>query len=599
MENPLRHTNIKIMSAKKLLTLVSLILALMNSLPSVAEGAGASLYLSPASGTFFVGSTFDISVFVNTGGEDVNAVEVNLKFDPTKIQVASPTTGKSFIKVWVAQPTYSNTKGTMTFIGGIPTPGINTSSGLVSTVTFRAISPGETSVVFLDSCKVLRNDPDGTDILTSMGRGVYTLLIPPPEGPKVFSPTHPDQNKWYKNNNPTFSWEKEEGITDFSFNFDQDSSGVPDNVSEGDYTSVSFSNVEDGIWYFHVKAKKAGVWGGTSHFGVRIDSTSPAIFTPTVEPSTKITEKQPLISFITTDAFSGIDYYTLKYIDITPEREEEVSGFFTEVSSPYKLPALETGKYVVVVRAYDWAGNWREGTVKIEIFPKGLFFTKKGIQFQEIFIPWWMIIAALLLIILLIILYSWKKQRDLTRREREEVRGIGDRFDDERERRLIGRVRREAREEVGRQRELLRRMETERKELESELHEVSENKKALELEKAQLSGKKAQIEKELAGIQKKESQIEQEGKMMEEREKAIRLPAEKQKIERMRWELEDKRRETETARWRLEEENNEIESQIEEINSKYQEVLEKENNLKQKIEEINSTLESQSQDSEL
>ena len=331
---------------------IILFISILFSLCSVniALAGNASLYLSPAAGSFFVGSTFDVSVFVNTGGENINAIEVNLKFDPTKLQVASPTAGKSFIEVWVAQPTFSNTKGTMSFIGGVPSPGINTSAGLVSTVTFRAISPGETQITFLDSSKVLKNDPQGVNILTSMNRGVYTLLIPPPEGPKVFSSTHSDQNKWYKNNNPTFSWEKEEGVTEFSFSIDEDPMEVPDNNSEGDRTSVSFSEIGNGIWYFHVKGKKADIWGGTSTYPVKIDLTPPASFTPTVQPSEKTIEKQPLVSFFTTDAASGMDYYQIKYIDITPEKAEEEAGFFTEAPGPYKLPTLATGKYLVVVR---------------------------------------------------------------------------------------------------------------------------------------------------------------------------------------------------------------------------------------------------------
>lgn len=395
----------------KLLLLFSLMLMVFGALPKTIEAAGASLYLSPASGTFFVGSTFDVSVFVNTGREDVNAVQVDLKFNPTKLQIASPTAGKSFIEVWVSQPSYSNTKGLMSFIGGVPTPGINTSAGLVSTITFRSISQGQATILFLDSSKILRNDPEGTDILTSIGRGAYTLLIPPPEGPQLFSLTHSDQNKWYKNNNPTFSWEKEKRVTDFSYSFDQDPLGVPDNVSEGDYTSVSYSDVGDEIWYFHVKARKDEVWGGASHFSIQIDSSPPAIFTPTVEPSPKTIEKQPLISFITTDAFSGLDYYTLKYIDMTPEREEAV-GFFTEVSSPHRLPPLEIGEYLVIIRAYDEAGNWREGTIKIEIFPEGISFTKKGIQFREFFIPWWILILVLIILIIIIIFIGfrfWKR----------------------------------------------------------------------------------------------------------------------------------------------------------------------------------------------
>lgn len=406
-----------------------LILVVFSVLPNVAEADGASLYLSPGRGTFFVGSTFDVSVFVNTGGEYINAVEVNIKFDPRKLQVASPTGGKSFIEVWVAQPTYSNTNGTMRFIGGIPTPGIKTSAGLVSTVTFRAISPGETSVYFLESSKVLRNDPEGTNILTSMGRGSYNLIIPPPEGPKVFSPTHPDQNKWYKNNNPTFSWEKEGLVSDFSYSLDQDAFGVPDNLSEGNYNSVSFSEIEDEIWYFHVKAKKGGVWGGTSHYIVRIDTSPPAIFTLEVDPSERTIERQPLISFITTDALSGMDHYKLKYIDITPEKKEEEVGFFTEVVSPHKLPYLEVGRYLVVVRAYDGSGNWREQTVKIEIFPDGIYFSKRGIHYRQYLFPWWLLILILLIILLLVLYLKWRREKNLFKEEKKRLTKTEERLD--------------------------------------------------------------------------------------------------------------------------------------------------------------------------
>jgi len=136
------HKNIRQDHIKALLCLFVFFFALFCV--KEAQGAGASLYLSPGNGTFFVGSTFDVSIFVNTGGNNVNAVKVDLKFDPRKIQIASPTAGKSFIEVWISPPVYSNVDGTASFQGGVPSPGINTSSGVVSTITFRAIAPGET-----------------------------------------------------------------------------------------------------------------------------------------------------------------------------------------------------------------------------------------------------------------------------------------------------------------------------------------------------------------------------------------------------------------------------------------------------------------------
>ncbi|MCX6224761.1 MAG: cohesin domain-containing protein [Bacteroidia bacterium] len=388
--------------------------------PLSSEATGASLYLSPNAGTFYVGSTFDVSIFVNTGNNSINAVGTDLKFDPRKIQIANPTTGKSFISVWVAQPTYSNIEGRASFQGGVPSPGVNTSSGLISTITFRAIAPGETEVYFLESSKVLLNNGQGTNVLTSMGRGVYNLTIPPPEGPEIYSSTHPDQNKWYKNNNPTFSWAKEEGVTDYSYTINNDFGDVPDNISEGSHSSISYTALQDGIWYFHVKSKKGNVWGGTSHYVVQIDSSPPADFTVDFEPKLKspvITSQEPIVYFITTDALSGIDHYELKVIGFNaPEKNE--AGFFTEVSSPYKLPLLDTGEHEIVVRAFDVAGNWKDSSQKIEAIPTGklFYFTKQGMSIWMFFFNWWQVILFLLMLVILILIISflwWKKDRDL------------------------------------------------------------------------------------------------------------------------------------------------------------------------------------------
>jgi len=401
--------------------------------PQGVKAEGASLYLSPQTGTFFVGSTFDVSIFVNTNENNINAVKVDLKFDQRKLQIASPTAGRSFIAVWISQPTFSNIAGTATFQGGVPSPGINTSSGLVSTITFRATNPGEAVVSILDSSRVLLDDGKGTNILSSVGRGVYTIAIPPPEGPKVFSPTHPDQNKWYSNNSPTLSWEKEEGVTDFSYGIDDSFYGIPDNISEGDHTSVSFADLEDGIWYFHIKAKKGNVWGGITHYILLIDATPPAVFTLSFEPilrSPVMTTREPIVSFITTDSLSGISHYELKLIDLTKAPQKKETGFFVEVSSPYQLPSLATGEYEVIVRAFDQAMNWQDCSKKIEVIPieKIFYITKRGINIWTFFIPWKILILIFLplIIVILIIAFWWRKRQKNLRQKREALKAIGE-----------------------------------------------------------------------------------------------------------------------------------------------------------------------------
>ncbi|KKL28592.1 hypothetical protein LCGC14_2373610, partial [marine sediment metagenome] len=176
---------------KRLLVVFCFILIFITVPRLLAEGESASLYLSPYQGTFFIGTTFDVSVFINTEGSSINAVQVDLEFSPDLLQVTSPTAGSSFISVWADQPFYSNKQGIISFRGGVPSPGIKTSAGLVSTISFRAKAPGTATISFSDSSKVLLADGKGTNILKNTAIGNYTLIISPPEGPELFSPTHP------------------------------------------------------------------------------------------------------------------------------------------------------------------------------------------------------------------------------------------------------------------------------------------------------------------------------------------------------------------------------------------------------------------------
>jgi hypothetical protein len=352
-----------------------------------AFAGSASLYLAPSKGTFFVGSTFSVSIYVDTKGNEINAVEVDLKFPPDILQVTTPTAGESFISEWIVPPSYSNIGGKITFKGGIP-GGIKTSAGLVSTITFRAKSPGLARVEFLDSSKVLLNDGKGTPIFTTNFGGVYEILISPPEGPKIFSPTHHDSDIWYSDSNPQFYWEKEEGVTDFSFNLSQNPQENPDNISEGAALLKSYDDVPDGIWYFHLRAKKEGIWGRTSHFPIKIDTTPPQKFELRVDLGSGF------VYFDTKDLHSGLDHYEVSILNIS--ETPILNPFFIEATSPYKIPYKKSGKYSVIVRAYDKTGNIQTAEAKFQIISPTLSYIEgKGIQVKGILFPWFVIYLIL------------------------------------------------------------------------------------------------------------------------------------------------------------------------------------------------------------
>jgi hypothetical protein len=342
--------------------------------PLGIEAAGASLYLAPSRGTFFVGSTFGLSVYVNTKGNEINAVEVDLKFPQDILQVTTPTAGESFISEWLTPPSYSNIGGTISFKGGIP-EGIVTSAGLISTITFRAKAPGIAKVEISDASSVLLADGKGTPLSVAILEGVYEILVPPPEGPKVFSPTHYDSDIWYANPNPQFCWEREKGVTDFSFSLSQNPQEEPDTVSEGSSILFkSYREIPDGVWYFHLRAKKENVWGKTSHFGIKIDTAPPQTFEP------RIDARAGFIYFETKDLYSGIDYYEISVLNIT--ESPAPTPFFIIGTSPFKIPSRKVGKYNIIVRAYDKAGNWQEGETQFQILsPLFSYIEGEGIEF--------------------------------------------------------------------------------------------------------------------------------------------------------------------------------------------------------------------------
>ncbi len=321
--------------------------------------------LSPRTGSFVEGSTFDVPIIIDTRGVSVNGVEVRVQFDKDKFSIVRPSSGVSIIGVWVEPPKYDNTKGTASYVGVIP-GGIITGSGLVGTMTFKALKTGVGTISIHTNTKVLFNDGLGTEATVDLGRAEYTVIPKAPEGVRIYSETHPDQGVWYKNNSPVLSWDKDAGVDGFSYIVDNNPSTIPDNVSEGTVTSTSFDALKDGLWYFHIKASKKGVWGTTGHFLVRIDTVPPASFKPQVNylVAATVLVERTLVSFFTTDNLSGIDRYEVGIVD--KMQPITTSPVFVQAESPFQVPLTKDGSLEVIVRAVDKAGNTRDESIHVK-----------------------------------------------------------------------------------------------------------------------------------------------------------------------------------------------------------------------------------------
>ncbi len=317
---------------------------------------------SPISGTFTQGSTFEVPIYLNTKGSNIGALELHISFNPQVLSVVKPSGGSSIIGLWIEAPSYDNTNGTLTFIGGIPR-GITTSSGLIATITFEAKRVGTSELTLRSTSRVLVSDGVGSPAMYESNRVRYTVVATPPGGVTVTSETHPFHDHWYNNNSPSFIWNAEPGITGYSTAFDNKPNTIPDNTVKTAGTIQSYENVGDGTWYFHVKALKNNVWGATTHYEFKVDTEPPAQFTPEINYITAAVINRALVSFFTTDALSGVDHYEVGVIDKSKPATESPAFFRTE--SPYQIP-FETVQHArLIVRAFDRAGNVQDASLDV------------------------------------------------------------------------------------------------------------------------------------------------------------------------------------------------------------------------------------------
>jgi hypothetical protein len=106
---------------------------LVSAVPFAASAAEMSF--SPADGKFTTGKEFSIKVLVNPGVDSVNAADGQVSFDKDVLSVSSVSKDGSVFSLWTADPTFSNSAGTIDFSGG--TPSAFSKSGTVVTIKFK------------------------------------------------------------------------------------------------------------------------------------------------------------------------------------------------------------------------------------------------------------------------------------------------------------------------------------------------------------------------------------------------------------------------------------------------------------------------------
>lgn len=346
---------------------------LLFILPSVTQAA--TLSFSPANASVSTGATVTETIVVSSTNQALNAVSGTIFFPSDLLQVVSVSKVNSILSLWVQEPAFSNANGTITFAGIVPNPGYTGSRGQVISIQFRGKKVGTAEVTFTSASEVLANDGNGTNILTATPSATVTVTAaqpqteptPPSSSQKgdltarITSSTHPDETQWYKLSHVVFDWTNAQGVTAVRLGYDKNAEGKPE-VLYSDPISHKELDLTDGIWYFHVQEKDSGGWGPVSTHKIQIDTVPPLPFTLAFLNGTTTVQfgNTIAIQFTAADELSGIDHYGLA-ID---GKESTVSA--EEGGRPYAISG-DTGTHVLLVRAYDKAGNitTAEGTFSV------------------------------------------------------------------------------------------------------------------------------------------------------------------------------------------------------------------------------------------
>lgn len=331
-------------------------------MPQVANAA--NLYFSPSSGSHAVGAVLSVSVYVSSADQAMNAASGIILFPQDKLEVSSLSKMGSIFGLWVQEPSFSNSGGTINFEGIVLNPGFTGPAGKILTINFRVKAAGQASLTF-SSGSALANDGKGTNILTGLGNATFSLggavstTVPEaapgkstaPGGPVLSSPTHPDPDKWYANDNPTLTWKLSPEITGVRLLVGRLPRAIPTISYAPPVSSKELSALEDGVWYFHARLRNSAGWGDTSHFRFQIDTEKPDRFDITEIVRSDLTDPKVKFTFDANDKTSGIDHYEVSIDNESPQIWQD------DGSHIYETNALSSGRHILIAGAADKAGN--------------------------------------------------------------------------------------------------------------------------------------------------------------------------------------------------------------------------------------------------
>jgi len=376
------------------------IAALTLSFSGIVNAAGAAtLGFSESSMSVNEGESFNVEITVYPNGESLDTARAFIGFPADLLEVQNFTLGEIFPNVAPGNIT-DNGNGYISQ-GGYLKGAQTGNGGVFGTITFKAIAAGTANLGFVSGSRLISI---GEEKINLAGSGSTLVTINPVDNVEEFVPekaqveipskeaeetepedgevveqevtisylqvtslTHSNQNTWYNDGNViadlTVTGEPLYKVVNYLYSFDAEPVADPSEELEEGIKQIEISGLEDGVWYFHGRAKfEDDSMSDSVHFRVMVDMTAPSALSPITDKAEINKGETTYLRFSTVDQTSGIGHY-----------EVTIDGKTVTERSPYLLTNLSAGETKIVVTAFDMAGNSVTGETSINVIAKPFF----------------------------------------------------------------------------------------------------------------------------------------------------------------------------------------------------------------------------------
>ena len=341
------------------------------TLAPTAWGASASLFMYPATGVFPIGEPFTVDVRIDTGGTGVGTIDATIAFDPDDLDFVSVSDDASVMSRILVDST--TVPGRIDLSGFVERtkPAYAGTNGLLAKVTFTPRRNVATEVRFAQGAAtppLTLGASVGSlaNVLTDLRSATYTLVprevVPSAEvagaytdSGDAFSITPlpvPNDGDWYGTTSVKLSFTLPEGVGEMRTGVSKNPNQEPDKSYPIPVNSVVLTDLEEGNNYFLLQFKYGESWGSIVRHPVNVDLTPPSYVV--VKEAERVDPADPRVSFEieANDTPSGIAGYEMSIDGSEPESWDGTGS--------YRPSELSSGEHVLIVSAYDRAGNVTE-----------------------------------------------------------------------------------------------------------------------------------------------------------------------------------------------------------------------------------------------